>query len=389
MPRLILSTILILQSLLLASAQEVLPMKSGAERLDEYLHLLEGRKLGLVAHHCSVVGESHLVDTLLARGISSDQILRVFGPEHGFRGDRAAGVHVEDGRDARTGIAVVSLYGPNKKPDPASLEGIELMLLDLQDVGTRFYTYISTMHYVMEACAEQGIPLLILDRPNPNGGYVDGPLLDPAYRSFVGMHPIPVVYGLTMGELAGMINGEGWLNGGIKCDLKVIPCEGYHHGMELSLPLSPSPNLGNDHAIRMYATTCFFEGTVLSEGRGTAMPFEIYGHPDLPGSFSFTPEEIPGVARNPKFQGELCYGEDLRSLRPEEGWTQLQLQILLKAYRDFPRKEAFFTSYFDKLAGTDALRIQMEAGWNEKQIRDSWQKDLQSYRDKRSNYLIY
>jgi uncharacterized protein YbbC (DUF1343 family) len=335
------------------------------------------------------VGKTHLVDTLLSRGISKDNILKVFAPEHGFRGEAAAGVHIEDAKDPQTGISVVSLYGPNKKPSSEVLEGIELMVLDLQCVGSRFYTYISTMHFVMEACAENDIPLLLLDRPNPNGGYVDGPVLDPAYTTFVGMHPIPVVYGLTMGELAGMINGEGWLENKVRCELTVIPCEGYHHGTEVSLSVSPSPNLGNDHAVRMYPSTCFFEGTVLSEGRGTAMPFEIYGHPDMPGSFSFTPKAIPGVARNPKFEGQLCHGEDLREEVPEEGWKQIQLKWLLEAYKSFPRKGEFFTSFFDKLAGTDALRIQVEAGWSEKQIRASWEEDLLSYKALRSNYLIY
>jgi len=383
------STILVLQSLLTVCSQDEVPVKSGAERLDQYLPLLQGKNIGLVANHTSVVENAHLVDTLLSRGISREQILRVFAPEHGFRGERAAGVHIEDARDAQTGISVVSLYGPNKKPRPEVLKGIDLMVFDLQDVGARFYTYISTLHYVMEACAENDIPLLVLDRPNPNGGYLDGPVLDPAYTTFVGMHPIPVVYGLTMGELAGMINGEGWLKNKVECNLTVIPCEAYYHGRVVSLPVSPSPNLGNDHAVRMYPSTCFFEGTVLSEGRGTPMPFEIYGHPDMPGSFSFTPQAIPGVARNPKFEGQLCNGEDLRGVDPEEGWTQIQLEFLLEAYRSFPRKEEFFTSYFDKLAGTDALRIQVEAGWTEEQIRASWEEDLLKYKAKRSNYLIY
>lgn len=383
------STILILQSLLTVCSQDEVPLRSGAERLDHYLPLLEGKHIGLVANHTSVVKSAHLVDTLLTRGISKEQILRVFAPEHGFRGESAAGVHIEDARDEQTGIAVVSLYGPNKKPKAEVLHGIELMVFDLQDVGTRFYTYISTLHYVMEACAENDIPLIVLDRPNPNGGYVDGPLLDPAYTSFVGMHPIPVVYGLSMGELAGMINGEGWLENGVKCELTVVSCEGYKHGTKVSLPVSPSPNLTNDHAVRMYPSTCFFEGTVLSEGRGTPMPFEVYGHPDMPGSFSFTPEEIPGVARNPKFEGLLCYGEDLRKQVPEEGWTRIQLKWLLEAYRSFPRKDEFFTAFFDKLAGSDALRTKVEAGWTEKQIRASWEEDLRSYMAKRSNYLIY
>ena len=384
MTRLMISTLLILQGLLGFCSTDENPVKSGADRPHLYLPVIGSHRIALVANHTSVVGDRHLVDSLLGSGIPKEQIAKVFAPEHGFRGDRAAGVKVEDGIDPLTGIAVVSLYGNNKKPRADALEGIEMVVFDLQDVGSRFYTYISTLHYVIEACAENHIPLLVLDRPNPNGGYVDGPVLDPAFASFVGMHAIPVVYGLTMGELAGMINGEGWLKGGMQCELTVIPCEDYFHGSAVSLPVSPSPNLSNDHAIRMYPSTCFFEGTVMSEGRGTPMPFEVYGHPELSGNFSFTPQEIPGVARNPKFEGQICYGADLRDFMPEEGWNRIQLQWLLEAYRAFPRKDEFFTSYFDKLAGTDALRIQVEAGWDEKQIRASWQDGLQEYLAKRS-----
>lgn len=383
------STILILQGLLAYCSPQEHPVKSGADRPDLYLPVIAEHKIALVANHTSVVGERHLVDTLLSSGIPKEQIVRVFAPEHGFRGDHAAGVKVEDGKDPLTGIEVVSLYGPNKKPGAEVLEGVEMMVFDLQDVGARFYTYISTLHYVMEACAENDIPLMVLDRPNPNGGYVDGPVLDPAFTTFVGMHPIPVVYGLSIGELAGMINGEGWLKGGLQCELTVIPCENYFHGVPVSLPVSPSPNLGNDHAVRMYPSTCFFEGTVLSEGRGTDMPFEIYGHPELGGSFSFTPQEIPGVARKPKFEGQICYGADLRTFVPEEGWDRIHLEWLLEAYKAFPRKQEFFTSYFDKLAGTEALRIQVEAGWDEEQIRAGWQEELKEYKALRSNYLIY
>lgn len=364
-------------------------LRTGADRLEKYLSLIQGRQIALVANHTSIVGGQHLVDTLLACGIKKDHILKVFAPEHGFRGDQAAGVQIEDGTDPLTGIAVASLYGNHKKPEPGELEGIELMLFDLQDVGTRFYTYISTLHYVMEACAENHIPLIVLDRPNPNGGYVDGPVLDTAFRSFVGMHPIPVVYGMTIGELAGMINGENWLSQGVQCDLTVIPCEHYKHGQTYSMPVSPSPNLAHDHAVLMYPSTCFFEGTVLSEGRGTARPFEVYGHPDLPGEFSFTPESIPGVARDPKFEGQRCYGVDLSEFVPEQGWNSIQLQFLLDAYRDFPHREEFFTSYMDLLAGTEKLRKQIEAGWDEARIRAGWQEDLEAYKLKRSKYLIY
>ncbi len=372
-----------------ACSPDTTAVRCGADRLDQYLPLIAGRQIALVANHTSVVGGRHLVDTLLASGIDRNQVVKVFAPEHGFRGDQAAGVQIEDGTDPLTGIPVASLYGSHKKPTAKELQGIELIIFDLQDVGARFYTYISTLHYVMEACAENNIPLLLLDRPNPNGAYVDGPVLDTAFSSFVGMHPIPVVYGLTIGELAGMINGEGWLNKGIKCDITVIPCENYSRGQAYTMPVSPSPNLANNHAVLMYPSTCFFEGTVLSEGRGTAMPFEIYGHPELPGDFSFTPESIPGVARNPKFEGQICHGEDLSSFCPEAGWTRIHLQFILEAYEAFPGKDEFFTSYFNTLAGSDNLRKQVEAGWDEERIRASWQGDLEIYKEKRRKYLIY
>ena len=385
----LLSILLFLHGILAISAQGEFKVRSGADRPGIYLPLIGEKSIALVANHTSVVGDRHLVDTLLSSGIDKEQIVTVFAPEHGFRGDRAAGVEISDGTDPITGIAVTSLYGKHKKPLPEELAGIDLVVFDLQDVGARFYTYISTMHYVMEACAENDIPLLLLDRPNPNGGYVDGPVLDMAFSSFVGMHPIPVVYGLTMGELARMINGEGWLKDGVKCKLELVPCGDYTHGKSFEMPVQPSPNLPNEHAIRMYPSTCFFEGTVISEGRGTKAPFEVYGHPELSGTFEFTPVVIPGVAKYPKFENLLCYGADLRDFIPEEGWTRIKLQFLLDAYKTFPRKEQFFTAYFDKLAGTDALRIQIEAGWDEDAIRADWQDELKQYRKLRRKYLIY
>ncbi len=392
----------------------------GAARLELYLPLLEGKRIALVANHTSLVANhtslpegtrlvkgtrvvkgthlvkgtrvvkgTHLVDTLLSRGISREQMIRVFAPEHGFRGDQADGQMVKDGADPVTGITVTSLYGENKKPSPESLSGVELVLFDLQDVGVRFYTYISTLHYVMESCAEQGIPLVVLDRPNPNGGYVDGPLLEQEFTSFVGMHPVPVVYGLTIGELAGMINGEGWLKDGIQCELTVIPCSDYFHGKTCSMLVAPSPNLPNGQAIRLYPSTCFFEGTMISEGRGTPWPFQVYGHPDLEGDFVFTPRRIPGVSEYPKHEGIVCRGRDLRSFNPAGGWDRIRLEWILDAYRKFPRKEEFFRAYFDKLAGTASLRQQIKAGWDEKKIRASWEKDLERFRAIRKNYLIY
>jgi uncharacterized protein YbbC (DUF1343 family) len=386
--RVMIFTLLLLQNVVAFCHRPDPPVRAGAERMELYLPLIRGKNLALVANHTSLVGKRHLIDTLLASGIEKERLLKVFAPEHAFRGNRSAGALVEDGIDPSTGIPIVSLYGDNKKPRADQLEGVELVIFDLQDVGTRFYTYISTMHYIMEACAENGIPLLLLDRPNPNG-YVDGPILEKEYTSFVGMHPVPVVYGLTIGELAGMINGEGWLGGGLECDLKVIPCENYFHGKACPLPVSPSPNLSSDQAIRLYPSTCFFEGTVISEGRGTPLPFQVYGHPDLPGDYSFTPVSIPGVSDHPKWEGITCHGEDLSRVVPEEGWHRLHLRWILDAYQRFPDKEEFFTSYFELLAGTSSLRKQIEAGWDESRIRESWQPALEQFLTKRERYLIY
>jgi uncharacterized protein YbbC (DUF1343 family) len=398
----------------------------GAACFELYLPLIRGKNIAIVANHTSVVapevpgkdvtvadnhkpavppvpdhknqaanrlstGEDyiHLVDTLLSYPGTELHILRVFAPEHGFRGEKDAGALVEDGRDPATGIPVISLYGDHRKPGPDDLEGLDVVLFDLQDVGSRFYTYISTLHYVMEACAENGVPLMVLDRPNPNGGYVDGPLLEPEFTSFVGMHSIPVVYGLTMGELARMINGEGWLTGGIRCELTVVPCRDYDHGMEVALPVAPSPNLATLQAIRLYPSTCFFEGTILSEGRGTNYPFEVFGHPDLPGEFSFTPRSMPGRATRPKLEGQICYGKDLREYKPDDGWTRLHLGWLLEAYGQFPDKNEFFTPYFESLAGTATLRRQITAGWDESRIRVSWEEDLEKFRRTRLKYLLY
>jgi len=361
----------------------------GAARMELLLPMVRDSHLALVVNHTSLVEGRHLVDTLLGSGISRENIRAVFSPEHGFRGDRAAGSTIGDQVDPVTGITLFSLYGSRKKPDPEQLAGTELVVFDLQDVGVRFYTYISTLHYVMEACAENGIPLLVLDRPNPNGNYVDGPVLEPEFRSFIGMHPIPVVYGLTIGELAGMINGEGWLRGGIQCDLEVLPCTGYRRSASHSLPVAPSPNLPNDHAIRLYPSTCFFEGTVMSEGRGTPMPFEVFGHPDFPGDFSFTPERIPGVAEHPKFEGLDCRGMDLRDFVPPEGWTQIRLEWLMEAYAAMSLKEEFFTPHFDKLAGTAALRQQIMEGRTGREIREHWAPGLRDYLNKRKRYLLY
>ncbi len=367
-------------------------IRTGAEQLEKVLPLLENRHIAVVANQTSVISETHLVDTLTAlsdAGGHAITIRKVFAPEHGFRGNVDDGVTVKDEVDPVTGIPLISLYGKQKKPTEEDLADVDLVVFDIQDVGARFYTFISTLHYVMEACAENSVPLLVLDRPNPNGGYTDGPILEPQWSTFVGMHPIPVVYGLTIGELALMINGEGWLRNGGRCDLTVIPCENYNHGRPYSLPVKPSPNLPNDHAIKIYPSTCFFEGTVISEGRGTLTPFELYGHPDLPGDFSFVPMAIEGMSMHPKLKGETCYGEDLREFSPEGGWNRIELRWLLDAYAKYPDKGNFFLPFFESLAGTDVLRQQIIAGWTEDRIRASWQPGLERYRMVRENYLLY
>ena len=346
----------------------------------------------MVANHTSEIDGKHLVDTLL--NIASEQfdikiIQKVFVPEHGFRGNFDAGANVSDEIDPITGIPIVSLYGKHKKPTSEDLEGVDLVLFDIQDVGVRFYTYISTLHYVMEACAENNVPLLLLDRPNPNGGYIDGPILELEHQSFIGMHRIPVVYGMTIGELAQMINGEGWLNEGLKCDLTLIPCANYNHAKTYALPVTPSPNLPSDHTIKLYPSTCFFEGTVISEGRGTMTPFEVLWTPRIPGEYSFTPVSIEGMSKYPKLEGLECFGEDLRAYEPEGGWNRLYFHWLIEAYNNFPDQEDFFIPFFEKLVGTNALRQQIIDGWTETEIRESWQPGLSAFKAIRSKYLLY
>lgn len=360
----------------------------GAEQTEAYIPLIGDRSFALVANHTSLLGGVHLLDTVLNSGIESGQLKKLFCPEHGFRGEKGAGILLDDHKDPLTGIPIVSIYGDNRKPTIEQMAGLELVIFDLQDVGARFYTYISSLHYVMEACAENGVPLIVLDRPNPNIAYVDGPIMEAEYVSFVGKHPIPVVYGMTIGELAQMINGEGWLSSGINCDLTIVPVDHYSRQTPYSLPVRPSPNLANDHAILLYPSTCFIEGTVLSEGRGTTMPFEVYGHPQLESDFSFTPVAIDGVAEHPKFKDELCYGADLRDFTPP-AWDQIFLKFLLDAYEAYPDKEGFFIPYFETLAGTATLRQQIVDGFSADQIRSSWQKDMESFLELREKYLIY
>lgn len=362
---------------------------TGAEQTDAYLDGLKGKTIGVVANQTSVVGEVHLVDTLLSLGV---KIGKVFGPEHGFRGFAGAGEHVEGGKDPVTGLDVVSLYGAKRKPAPEDLDGLDLVIFDIQDVGARFYTYISTMSYVMEACAESGIPVLILDRPNPHGDYVDGPVLEPEFSSFVGLHPVPVVHGMTVGEYAQMVNGERWLKNGIQCDLEIVAMKNYSHRTPYVLPVAPSPNLPNQIAILLYPSLCFFEGTIISVGRGTDFPFQVIGHPDyFLGSFVFMPEDRPGVAVNPKYEGQLCYGMNLSGFAEYfmENPKRLHLGGLIDMYNYFKGKQEFFTPYFDKLAGTDELRMQIESGKTEKEIREGWKAGLAKFRETRGKYLLY
>ncbi|MBN1144224.1 MAG: DUF1343 domain-containing protein [Bacteroidales bacterium] len=361
---------------------------AGADQTSLYFPLLEGKSVGLVANHTSVTGQVHLADTLIRSGIN---LVKIFAPEHGFRGTADAGENITNGLDSQTGVPIISLYGSKSKPSAHDLKGIDVMVYDIQDVGVRFYTYISTLHYVMEACAENDVPLVILDRPDPLGHYVDGPVLDKAFRSFVGMHPIPVVYGMTAGELARMINGEGWLAGGLACDLKVIPCDSYDHNTFYSLPVDPSPNLNSMEAVYLYPSLCIFEGTIMSLGRGTPTPFRVVGHPEYPDkTFSFTPKAT-AANKNPVHRDKICYGTDFRSM-PVADLQQmrgLNLQWLLDAYTTMGKKESFFTDYIDKLAGTGSLRKQIMDGMTEEQIRQTWQEELVKFKVLRKKYILY
>ncbi len=360
---------------------------AGAECTKAYFPLLvRYNSVGVAAHAPSRVGAKHLIDTLLKAGI---RVSAIFAPEHGFRGEAEAGEHVKDGKDLATGLPVYSLYGNNKKPLPSQMQGLDAMVVDLQDVGVRFYTYISTLHYLMQVCAEKNIPIYVLDRPNPNGDYVDGPVLEKPFRSFVGMHPIPVVYGMTIGELALMINGEGWLEGGKKCDLTVIPLENYRHDAIVNLPVKPSPNLPNRQSIRLYPSLCFFEATQISVGRGTDWPFQMIGAPDPRyGDFAFVPKSMPGAATHPLHEGMTCYGLDLRN---DTSHTRFTLYFLIEFFKRSADPDNFISNpnFFDKLAGTSSLRKQMLQGLNDEEIRESWEPALQEFKKKRKHYLIY
>jgi uncharacterized protein YbbC (DUF1343 family) len=362
---------------------------TGAEQLDEYLPLLNGRKVAMLVNQTSVIRKTHLVDTLKSRGVN---IVKIFAPEHGFRGTADAGEKVKSGVDTKTGIEITSMYGASKKPSKQSMTGIDYVIFDIQDVGARFYTYISSLQYMMEACAEANVPILVLDRPNPNGFYVDGPVLESKFKSFVGMQCIPVVHGMTVGEYAQMLNGEKWLSGKKSCKLSVISCKNYNHNMLYHLPIPPSPNLKSPSSILLYPSLCFFEGTPVSVGRGTPTPFEVWGHPDFKDNgFSFTPVSTEG-AKSPPHEGKVCYGANLR-LPPSDILKildgKLNLSFLRNAYTLSKDKSTFFNSFFDKLAGNALLKQQIIAGKTDQEIRASWSKGLAQFKKVRKKYLLY
>ena len=358
----------------------------GASQTGEYLEQLKNKNFGLIINHTSLIGDQNIVDFLFEKGLKATV---VFAPEHGFRGDAAPGEKVNDRMDEKTGIPVISLYGKTKKPTPEMVKNLDLLIFDIQDVGCRFYTYISTLHYVMEACAENGKKLLVLDRPNPNGDYVAGAILKPEFKSFVGMHPIPVVHGCTVGELALMINGEGWLEGGKRCELEVVKVKNYRHSDRYSLPVKPSPNLPNDLSVRLYPSLCFFEATTVSIGRGTDFPFQVIGYPDKKmGNFTFTPKDIPGVATDPIEEGKLCYGTDLRSENKPDTFT---LKYFIDWYHKFQNEKDFISSenWLNLLSGSDQLLKLIREKKTESEILKSWKSELDAYKIIRKKYLLY
>jgi len=362
--------------------QKIIP---GAYQLKKYLPLLQDKNVAIVGNQTSEINRTHLVDTLLALNI---KIKKVFAPEHGFRGKASAGEHVKNSIDIKTGLPIISLYGKHKKPTAEDLKDIEIIVFDIQDVGARFYTYLSTLHYVMEAAAENNIPVIVLDRPNPNSDYIDGPVLEKEVSSFVGLHPVPIVYAMTIGEYAKMINGEGWLKNGIQAKLSIIPISHYKHGMIYKLPIKPSPNLPNYQAVRLYPGLCLLEGTDVSVGRGTDWPFQIYGSPVLPKEkykFTFTPQKND-ASKWPKHEKKLCYGTDLRNINPPKA---IHLDWVIKTFRDYPDKNIFFRKSFNRLAGNTSLQKMIIQGKSAEEIKKTWQKSLNDFKKIRKKYLIY
>jgi uncharacterized protein YbbC (DUF1343 family) len=363
-------------------------LSTGAMQTDAYVPLMEGKRVAVVANHSSLIGDVHLVDSLLHLGININKVL---APEHGFRGTADAGELISNGIDTKTGLTIVSLYGKNKKPKQEDIEDVDIILFDLQDVGARFYTFIYTLTYVMEAAAEAGIPIIVLDRPNPNGFYIAGPVLEPGYASFVGMHPVPIVYGMTIGEYGLLVNGEYWLADSLQCNLTVIPLKNYDRSKLYKLPVQPSPNLPTWQSVYLYPSLCLFEGTVVSVGRGTDYPFSIYGHPDFHlGSFAFTPEPKPG-AKHPKLEGKHCYGQNLNGYAENyhEIDDHFNLQWLVGAYELLGKDSSFFNPYFKELAGTDQLRGQIISGISIAKIMSGWQPGIERFKKIRKHYLLY
>ncbi len=378
-------------ALRVAAAEPVLP---GITDIRKYADTWEDKKVAVVANHTSVIytegapHPEHTVDFLRRQGV---QVVKIFAPEHGFRGTADAGEQVGDYTDKATGLPVVSLYGNKKKPAKADLNGVDVVLFDIQDVGVRFFTYLSTLHYILEACAENGIPALVADRPNPNAFYTDGPVLEPEFTSFIGLHPVPLVYGMTIGEYARMINGEGWLGNNLSCDLTVLPCRNWHRDRVTELPVRPSPNLPDKVSVLLYPSVCLFEGTVVNEGRGTETPFQVFGHPELKNMpYTYVPRSIEGMSRSPKCIGQTCYGRDLTGCFDEvKNGKKLRLDWLLEAYKNYRGKASFFTPFFEKLAGTETLRKAILAGKSEEEIRKNWEEGLRRFEHIRTRYLIY
>ncbi|WP_372340907.1 exo-beta-N-acetylmuramidase NamZ domain-containing protein [Paraglaciecola sp.] len=361
-------------------------MQVGAEQGERYLPLLKNKKVGLVVNQSSLVHDQHLLDYLLANKIN---VLRIFAPEHGFRGDYDAGAHVKNAIDAKTGVAISSIYGKHKKPSPELMDELDVVIFDIQDVGVRFYTFISSMHYMMEAAAESGTQFMVLDRPNPNGSFVDGPILEPDFQSFVGIHPIPILHGMTLAELARMIKGEGWINQAESLNLVTIANKHYQRDMPYELPVAPSPNLPNRQSIQLYPSLCFFEATPVSIGRGTDFPFQVMGHDMISlGDFEFTPVSKPGSALHPKLENQLLFGTDLRA----SAIQGLDLSLFIQAFSQFKKAGfGFFErpDFMDKLAGTDSLRLAIQQGQTAKQIKAAWQTDLLTFKQQRKPYLLY
>lgn len=388
MKKLIISILLLCTLSLQAFAQTDERVITGDEQTSEYFPLLEGKRIAIFSNHTGMIGNKHLLDVLLENQFN---VVAIFSPEHGFRGDADAGEHVSSSVDSKTGVPILSLYdGKLGKPSEASMNKFDLLIVDIQDVGLRYYTYYASMCRLMDACAEYGKKMLILDRPNPNGHYVDGPLLDMKHKSGVGWLPIPVVHGMTLGELALMVNGEHWLPESRTCDVTVIPCKNYTHQTKYRLPIPPSPNLPNMTSVYLYPSTCYFEATPVSLGRGTDKPFQVYGHPDMKGySYSFTPRSMPG-AKNPPQLNKLCHGVDLSGMSDEEIWKRgIDLSYVIDAYRNLNIGDKFFTSFFEKLIGVDYVRRMIEDGKDADEIKACWQDDVKKFKEQRKPYLLY